>query len=487
VAVVEPRLDMLVCCLSQTDYSQMLENQKLFFIPPDKLTMRRLIFRQLGLQLEFGDIYLQTDAPSRQLGVEYDAWNQRCQEVLADFRIELNTLRAFQDVMVRNELDNFHRAMAAGSISTFQDSAKGAFAVMIGGGPSLNNFAPMLTDQTGNAVYASAFQTIPSLQQCGMKPHFCMAIDPTKRLKETYDHLDKKWAEDVPLIYSCKVSPDLVSAYPGPSMPIWTMGGLGAHLWKDREPVFDSGRNVGIALMRFLKWCGIRDILFVGFDFGWSGDTTHARGHLVSKNKFSFDPQKHIQLKNKKGEDIYSSRQLITALRSLETEISAGDINVYNLYGNHATIEGAREVTLGEVLSSGLLKSASGSVQRFHEKLNESRDPRPLPVFEARSAAWATSLKAAQKRLESHFKNTAQNQKEIHSALNHLLFFLNQDPLYQPYLLTDIRNLSGMIFNKDPYNGQDLSRCKKIVKRALDKVREMDEKLAAQPAPAQVV
>ena len=144
-------------------------------------------------------------------------------------------------------------------------------------------------------------------------------------------------------------------------------------------------------------------------------------------------------------------------------------------------IEGTKDVTWDDVLSLGLLKSAPGSLERFLQKLNENRPPQLWPIFEARSSLWTTSLQSAQKRLEKLFKRTTQNQKEIHTALNHLLFFLNQDPLYQPYLLTDIRNMSGLIFNKDPYSQQDLVECKQIIKRVLSKVREMDRKLAVQP------
>jgi hypothetical protein len=452
VVVMEPRPEMLVSCLSQTDYSQVLDCQRLMFLPPDETAVRQVIFRQLGLYHEFGRIYLRTDIPSRQLGMAYDRWGQFCKEVLLDFRIELNTLRECQDTMVRNELDNFHRAMKSGSISCLENKAQGACAIMMGAGPSLAKFAPLIAENTVDAIYASAFQTLPAIQLFGMKPHFCLAIDHTEVLEKTYDRLDSQWTEDLPLIYSCKVAPKVVSAYTGPSLPIWTAGGLGTHLWKGRELVLDSGRNVGIALMRFLKWCGIRDILLVGFDFGWSGDRTHADGHLASENRFSFDPKRHVRLKNKRGEEIYSAHPLITALRSLEIEIKSSRLNVYNLYGDLATIDGAREVAWDDVLSSEILNSAPGSVEQFLTKLKEKRAPRPQPVFESRSAAWTSSLQAAQKRLEKLFKKTTENRKEIDTALNHLLFFLNQDPLYQPYLITDIRNMAGLIFNKDPYN-----------------------------------
>jgi hypothetical protein len=391
----------------------------------------------------------------------------------------MNTLRSGQDTMVKNELNNIARAMKDGSISHLENRGQGLSAVVLGAGPSLPTYARLLADHLGEALYASPFQVLPVLQRHGLKPHLCFAIDYTEGLKAVYEHLDKKWVKDIPLIYSCKVAPDIIDAYPGPTLPIWTAGGVGTHLWGGRALILDSGRNVGIALTRFLKWCGVSQMLLVGFDFAWSGETTHAPGHPASGQIFCFNPRHHIQMKNKNGEIIFSTSVFLTALRTLEAELKETKAKVFNLYGGNAVIDGAETVTWDDVLSRGLLQSETGSLERFLRHLCQNPSPWPLPASEVRSLHWSDSLRSAQRRLERLFKKANRNQNEIHTALNQLLIFLNQDPLCRPYLLNEVRNLAGLVFVKPSYGIKELVQCKQIIKQTLRKVREMDRKLSA--------
>jgi len=487
VLVMEPNPEILMACLSQTDYRRFFQIHKLFFLPPDTDVIRETLFRQLELYYEFGKIDMRKDLPSQQIGPEYAQWGQKCNEVLKDFKIEMDTIHVHQDKMVGNELNNFARAMHDGSLLNLKNQGKGLTAVLLGAGPSLEQFVPSLSENQGYALYASAFQTLPALQKFGFKPNFCLGIDPLPVMKSVYNRMDLEWANDIPLIYSCKMMPEALEKYPGPTIPIWTVGGMGANIFQGRELVLNAGRNVGVALTRFLKWCGVSRIVLVGQDFAWSGDKTHATGHIQDKGGFNFDPKVHVELKNKNGETIYSHYTYITALRTLEKELEGIDIPVLNLYGGNAVIEGAPEVTWGEVLSDGILESAPGSLDHFLWKLNQARSPRPWPQFKARSTTWAVSLNSVKKRLEKLFKKANNNQREIFSTLNKLLVFLTQDPLYKPYLLNDIRNLAGLLFVTRKFGQKELAKCKQILKQVLKKAREIDQKLVVVPEKQQLI
>jgi hypothetical protein len=219
-------------------------------------------------------------------------------------------------------------------------------------------------------------------------------------------------------------------------------------------------------------------MVLVGHDFAWSEDRTHAKGLVQNKGTFTFDPKFHVKMKNKHGDTIYSHYTYITALRTLEKELKETDIPVFNLYGGNAVIEGAPELTWDELLSKGILQSASGSLDHFLWKLSQVRSPRPWPHFEARSSEWAVSLNSVRKRLEKLSKKANNNQKEIRSTLNKLLVFLTQDPLYRPYLLNEIRQLAGLLFVTRRFGLKELAKCKQVLKQVLKKAREMDQKLA---------
>ena len=473
VIVLEPRPEMLVACLGQTDYRRFLQAKRLFFFPPDRSFLRKAVCH-LDLHYLFGSIRILADLPSCQLGPEYARWTDAWKAILEDLSCDLNTMRLKQDVMIENELENFLRAMQDGCLLPLKGRAENIDAVLLGAGPSLERFAPLLAENPGNALYTCGLQTLPVLQRYGLKPHLCMAIDYTTAMKRVYDRLDRKWAEDIPFIYSCKVDPEVVRAYPGPTLPLWTTGGLGTHIPRTRELVLSTGKGVGVTLVRFLFWCGIDRLLLVGNDFAWPGDKTHAEGHLSDKNGFRFNPKRHEKLKNRQGKTIYSTLAYITALRELELELEASNIPVSNLYGGGMTIKGSKEITWKQVLADNLLDSACGSVECFVNAINRARSPRPWPGFEARSSSWAKSLRSVEKRLRRLFKKAWKHQEEIHSVLSQILAFFRQDPLYLPCLYNEIFDLAGLVHARSAYGLKEWAECKAILKQVAKKVREVD-------------
>jgi len=473
VIVLEPRPEILTLCLGQTDYSPFIEIKKLFFIHPDKKVLQDTI-HQIDLQIIHGSVNLRSDVPSRQLGPEYAFWTRQFKEKLENFTVELNTLRKKQDVMVGNELKNFCKAFENGSISNLEGKAKGLSAVILGAGPSLETFGPMLAENPGHALYATALQTLPALKSIGLKPHICMAIDYSPGLLRVFDKLDRDWAKDIPLVYSTKVLPEVVENYPGPTVPLWTVGGLATFMMQNSEFVLDAGGSVSVTLLRFLAWCGANQILLVGQDFAWAGESSHVKGHHASKKKFEFDPKRHVKLTNAHGETVYSAMPYVTALRDMEKDIREMNIPVFNLYGNGLDIQGAKTVTLEKIRMNGIIASAPGAMQHFEDAVANAVSPRPKPTFEPRAAQWTSSLRSVTRRLEKLFKKPEKNQGVIHQAFGQVLTYFRQDPLYAPYLFNEIMDMAGLTHAKAKHARKDLVEFKKIAKRALNKVREID-------------
>ncbi|OGR37466.1 MAG: hypothetical protein A2051_07400 [Desulfovibrionales bacterium GWA2_65_9] len=477
VLVLEPNPALLLACLGQTDYRPFFANKKLHFVvPTDEYLME--VVKNLDLQYVYGKIYLRADVPSRQIGPEYAQWMDTVKNRLENFSVEMVTLRLRQDVMVGNELKNYRRAQTDGSLKGLKDSASGVGAVILGAGPSLAKFAPELAKNRGYALYTSALQTLPALRPYDLKPDFCLALDYDDSMLTLYNRLDMEWAKDIPLIYSTKVNPEVVRRYPGPTLPLWTMGGLATFVLQDREFVLDAGGNVSVTLVRLLRWMGIGSILLAGQDFSWKGDTTHAQGHHNAAAPMQFNPQTHQLLKNLWGEDIYSSVQYLTSKRDLENDIKKAPFRIFNLYGGGVIIEGAPPLTLDEAVSEGCLSSAPGSKERFLDRLAKARTPTQDICFEPRSHIWTSSLRSVEKRLQKLFKHNQDNQVDIHNMLEQALFFVRQDPLYLPYLFNETLDLAGLTRTRRNYDPKDMMEFKRIGKNILAKVREVDRCVA---------
>jgi hypothetical protein len=477
VLVVEPRAELLLACLGQTDYRPFLAAGKLEFLPPDKAVFEDRL-HPLDVCFVFGKIHLRSDLACTQLGPQYAQWTAHARARLENISVELSTLRQKQDVMVGNELKNYHRAMSEGSLLGLRGMGRGVGAVILGAGPSLARFAPELAKRRGRALYATALQTLPALEGTGLRPDICMAIDFRPEMRVCLENLrDPSFAANIPLIYSTKMDPEVVAAYPGPTLPMWSVGGLATYVMADREMVLDAGGNVGVSLFRFLCACGVSSILLAGQDFSWTGDRTHAPGHHAAGHVFRGTSKHGVTTKNAFGETIHTNVAYMAAKRDLEKTLREGDIPVYNLYGGGLAIESAKNVTLDEAHLCGALSCAPGSLERFSAALAEARSPRPVPVFAPQAAKWSSSLKNAGNHLEKLFKHPAKNSPEIRGMFEKLRLFLRQDPLYLPYLYNEIMDVAGLCHARTTYGMKDLVAFRHIRRRVLDKIRETDRRL----------
>ncbi len=477
VLVLEPNPELLLACLGQTDYTGFIKERRLLFIPPNEDFMLHRI-RELDVQFLFGRIELKEDLPSRQLGPEYAQWSVRAKARLDSFSVELTTLRSRQDVMIGNELKNFQRALGDGSLKTLENCAKGGSAVIFGAGPSLPGFASDFTqdEQAKNTIYATSLQALPALRHNGITPDFCMAIDYSEGMLKIYNTLDMEWARDIPLIYSTKIQPEVLARYPGPTIPLWTMGGISSFVMNEMELVLDAGGNVGVSILRFLRYCGVDNFLMVGQDFARLKDNTHATGHHAadSTEMEVIDKIYCVPLKDRDGNSIKTSIQLLSAKRDIEDDLSNASTKVYNLYGGGADIIGTTALTRDEALALDFLRKDGKLTQTFRDNLRKARTPRCWPAFEPRSNQWASSLRSVEKRLDKLFKKPEKNQEGIYQTLSQIQLFLRQDPLYTPYLYNEIMDASALVKAKLRYVRKDLSQIKNLLRRSLNKVREMD-------------
>ncbi|MEW5773494.1 MAG: 6-hydroxymethylpterin diphosphokinase MptE-like protein [Thermodesulfobacteriota bacterium] len=486
VLLFEPSPAMLYACLGQSDYAPWMDMGKLFIFPPDKDIFRQVI-QGVDLQLIHGKVHLHLDIPSQQVGPQYAALGGELRKALEGFTLEMTTLRLRQDVMLGNELANYHRAFADGSLEPLRGAGQGMSAVILGAGPSLAANAPALAASPGHALYLTALQTLPALRALGLKPHLCMAIDYSEGMLGIASRLDPDWCRDIPLVYSAKVRPEVVRDYPGPTIPLWTEGGLGTFALRGHAPVLDAGGNVSVTLLRFCAFLDVSQALLVGQDFSWKPDAaaTHVSGHHAAARGFTFQPGQHITLKNWRGEDTVTAMPYLAAARDMEADIPGLGRPVFVAYGDGLPLRGARATDMDQVQSSGLLASRPGSLDRYLAALRESRRPVLPPSFEARSPQWSSSLRAVTRRLEKLFARPDRNSDEIQSALGQVHLFLRQDRLYAPYLFNEIMDLAGLVHVRARYTRPDLAEFKKIAKRSLDKVREMDRVLGQQRAPVQ--
>lgn len=476
VLVLEPRPEILLACLGHTDYRPFIDTRRLLFLPPLLDHLRETISR-LILPCAFGKISLRWDIPSLQLGPEYALWVDRCKEILEDLEINVRTVRSQQDQIIVNEMQNLRRASREASPAALEGKAAGISGIVLGAGPSLERFAPSLRKDKERALFSSSFQTLPALQGLGLKPHFAMIIDPSPSLIKVYEKLDPKWAAEIPLIYSMIVCPEVVKEYPGPKIPVWTTTGLASHFRSGKELVLDVGGNVGVALARFLRWCGVDRLLLVGQDFSWMGARIHAGDHPAAGHEFRFDPRIHIKTKNRLGQVVFTAQSYLTPLRELERDLEGKSWPVFDLYGGGLRIRGSESIDPDELETKIFLGSSRAEVEKFIGIMKSGLSP-ASPLFRWKDIrGWRHFFESTKLNLEALSMKHSPDRTQVISFLDEVLRYLQQDPLMKPYLLNEVINLAGLIYKSKDYGSQELERCKQIIGRAEEKVLDMDHYL----------
>lgn len=473
VLVLEPRAELLLAALGYTDYRPFLEARRLLFLPPDLDRVRDILSR-LVLPCLFGKIFLRVDLPSLQLGPEYALWMERCREILEDMKINAETFRSKQDQMIENEMRNMRRASREWSPAGLRGKARGMTGVVLGAGPSLERFAPALKGHSEEALFSTSFQALPSLHRLGLRPHFAMIIDPNPLLHKVYEDLDAHWAAEVPLLYSTVVCPEVVRDYPGPTIPIWTITGLARHFRDGEEPVLDVGGNVGVALVRFLRWCGIARLLLVGQDFSWTDTTTHAGGHLAAGHPFRFDPRVHMKAKNRMGQDVFTAQAYLTPLRELERDLEHNDLPVFDLYGGGLPIRGSSPIGLDDLRAGGVFAGSPGEIAGFTRVMKGGLSRAKPPFLWRQVSGWPRFFRSAGERLKIFSSMHPTDRREVVSFLDEVLRRLQKDPLRRPYLMNEVIDLAGLIYKTRSFGHRELGQCMEIIGRAERKMQEME-------------
>lgn len=472
VLVLEPRPEMLLATLSLTDYQAALAARRLQIVRPDLGSLRTAL-HGLDLYALFSRIHVLADLPSRHVGPEYAFWQERAQDMAAEATLEMQTLRRFQDTLVGNELHNFRRSRADGGLWDLRGAAAGQGAMLLGAGPSLEQVAPLLAADPPGLLLVTGLQTMPALSRFGLVPDLCLAVDPDPVLATVAAGLSD-YAEVVPLIYSTKVAPKTVAAYPGPCRAMWTLGGVGPGLMRE-EPLFDTGGNVAVALFRLLRWLGVERVVLAGQDFGWSGPRSHAPGHHAGM------PPDHVRrtMRRDDGVEVETTVQLLAARTVLERDIATAGVPVWNVLGRGLDLAGAVPASVAELRAEGVLEGDAGRRLALRHRVAGPAPPGAPALFQPAGAELLPSIDNVRRRLLRLGAELEVRQHELRQTLAQVELFLRGSGPYAAYLFTETTEVAWMARLQSRYEPEDLERADALLQRAAAKIAEMDATLGA--------
>ena len=236
------------------------------------------------------------------------------------------------------------------------DMFKGKNVIVVSAGSSLEKNIHLLENAKKKAIVVAVGTAIGILDARGIKPHFCMALDPSheqygffKNLKEGHEH--------APLIYANSLYSEILPSYKGHSVRINTeYDKLSILLHTKRllkAPSFPTGPSITNLAAEAFCASGCKRLVFVGQDMCMYNYQLHADSGEHQQYKTD-KKNENIFLKDIFGNSVVTSREYYIIKQYLEKTIAHFDkkIEFINATEGGLGIYGVFNKLLSDVLAA---------------------------------------------------------------------------------------------------------------------------------------
>ncbi len=197
----------------------------------------------------------------------------------------IHTEMIYAHHLSKNLLKNFKRLSNAFDFGAWKDQFKDVPAILCGAGPSLEQVYPELKKLEDKALILAGGSTITALSASGIKPHLLYAIDPNP---EEFTRLAFHTAYDVPLLFGCRLEPNVFYSHSGPIGYFVTGTGGALEEWmeeklriKDYEVLKGLGEEaLSVTTVAFMTaiYLGCNPIILAGVDLAYKEGKRYAEG-----------------------------------------------------------------------------------------------------------------------------------------------------------------------------------------------------------------
>ncbi|WP_404284840.1 motility associated factor glycosyltransferase family protein [Exiguobacterium aurantiacum] len=234
----------MVCLFNESDTNSLLNNEFLKFV---------------GLKTEiiFHPLYIPSKQSIRIL--------KRIRNSFQQIQVDLNTRVSFTEkwykqyfLNINTLAENFERII---NIDSLKDFHKGERALMIAGGPSLEEAISYLKEAQKSYYIIAIGQVVKVLLENDIFPDYVVSIDS----ELANAHFFKDLEVNVPLIYPLQVNNFIPNHTKGPLVP-YADNKVTKELLNYSNKIFDTGPSVAISAVIFMYYAGFDFIGLIGQD-----------------------------------------------------------------------------------------------------------------------------------------------------------------------------------------------------------------------------
>lgn len=274
------------------------------------------------------------------------------------------TLVRFQKTWARNIIFNTPYYPFAGKIESLRNIAKGCTAVVVAGGPTLEQMLEYIKRERENVILVAVDTAYKYLCSHGIIPEIVVSVDPQYW---NYKYLENEELRDSILItdpsayFKLFRNIDPKRIFSGNSLFELT----GYFVENENRGTLAAGGSVATTAFDIARLIGADNIILAGLDLGFPGRNTHFKGaffennfiatsdYFNDANQKSFNYLMHtgelLSAKSTDGKTVITDQKMILFRRWLEREIGLTNAVVLlpNLGGS--LIEGSKVVELSSL------------------------------------------------------------------------------------------------------------------------------------------
>ncbi len=348
--IVEPCKELFSFVLEKEDISDILEDKRLHLYVGSEY--------EEDMKDEAGDV-VNWDNLSTQIRCEHPGYQKLFHEEYHHFwdvvdRInnvvvtKANTNAYFAYQAVDNVLYNLSFVKSSNYITELiGEISEDIPAVIVSAGPSLDKNVEELKRMKGRAFIIATDTAVRVLEDRGLPYDCIVTVDPAKPAWYLKDY---SGCYDKPLFLCAEAQKEITEFHTG--RKIWLPDSVYLSSIYEKygyySPTYKSGGSVATSAFSVAEMLGLKNIVLIGQDLAFMGESTHAGGH---EDHIMNEEEGICMIDGVYGEQVRSRRDWVYYLQWFEEMIQAHpELNVIDATEGGALIHGSKVMRLSEVI-----------------------------------------------------------------------------------------------------------------------------------------
>lgn len=387
--IVEPDTAIFKTLLQNVDIRFLFENKNVYFIQHDSYDditsfFQRLLNEDRRIKIKFIAL------PSYMIIYKelVEKINEKIKEYFNIFKVNIRTNLSSHRAWYQANICNLKYLEETCPIEKLSEKFKNVPAIICAAGPSIEYDLETLKNIGDKAIITSAGTGISIMEKNKIKIHISSIVDVWNDEKDLFGKLEVN--KDVPLLYAMNACYEVIELMHG-SKFLMNMGNIDGLVskqmnWKQFDPF--SGPSIANVIAYNLSQLGCNPIIFLGQDLCYSRGKNYAESASTYEDlSGKLESNKvYIKMKNKNGEDVYTTSVFLAMRKSMEICIKMHSNTKYlNATKDGLKIEGAEDIDFTTYAEENLLNSPQYPIRdiidRTFKNHIEQQDKKKIDSF----------------------------------------------------------------------------------------------------------